>query len=614
MTKNETKQKKEKPRYNLFQNSAYMISTAWTTGCRSVIWLCLITAVLAISSNLLGLFVAPTVLAAVEAAVPLRELITLILIFAGAMMLVESLIAYVATNTLFGRVDVRSKAIINRINTKLSKTSYPNTSSQDFKKKQNRAYDATNSNSKPTEAIWNTLTDLLQSSAGLVIYLVLLVSLTPWVMVLVLATTITGFFINRYVNGWGYRHKDEEEEHTNRLWYISRQGKDKGLAKDIRLFGMGPWLRDVQSSTFRAYKAFMGRGERFYLLGNITDAVLSLARNGVAYIYLISLAIDGRLTAPEFLLFFTAIGGFTAWVSGVLGSFNTLHIQSLEISILRELLDYPEPFKFEDGIPLPPQTDIPYQLELRNVSFRYPEADTDTLTNINLIITPGEKLAIVGLNGAGKTTLIKLTCGLLDPTAGEILLNGEDIRKYNRRDYYKHFTAVFQEYSLLPSSIEENIAQVLEPNHERVKSSAEKAGLSQKIEALPKGYQTPLTKEVYEDGTDFSGGETQRLLLARALYKDAPIIILDEPTAALDPIAESEIYSKYNELTAGRTSIYISHRLASTRFCDRVILIENGAISESGTHEGLIENKGRYAELYDIQSHYYKDEEARHGF
>jgi len=608
MTKTDTvKQKKEKPRYNLFQNSAYMISAAWSVGAKSVIWICIITAALAIASSLLGLFVAPTILAAVEAAVPLRELVTLILLFGGAMLLVESLNSYVNVNTLFGRVDVRSKGIISRINEKLSKTSFPNISNKDLKKKQNRAYDATSGNDRPSEAIWHTLTDILKNTAGLIIYLVLLASLTTWVVALVLATTITGFFINRYINGWGYRHKDEEDEYINHLRYNFRQAKDKGLAKDIRLFGMGPWLKDVYASTFRLYKGFIRRRERFYMLGNLVEVILSFTRNGVAYIYLIGLVIHDGLTAPEFLLFFTAIGGFTTWVSGVLGSFNTLHIQSLEISAIRELLDYPEPFKFEDGISLPPKTDAEYKLELRNVSFRYPEAETDTLTNISLTIQPGEKLAIVGLNGAGKTTLIKLACGLLDPTAGEVLLNGEDIRQYNRRDYYKHFTAVFQEHSLLPNTIAENIAQSIEIDHERVKACAEKAGLATKIEALPKGYKTPLTKEVYEDGTEFSGGETQRLLLARALYKDAPIIILDEPTAALDPIAESEIYNKYNDLTIGRTSIYISHRLASTRFCDKVILIDDGAITESGTHDELINQKGRYAELYDIQSHYYKE-------
>ena len=597
----------EKPRYNLFQNSAYMLSTAWTTGNRSVIWLCIVSAALAVITSLLGLFVAPTVLAAVEARVPLSELVALILLFTGAMLVVGALSAYVRSNTLYGRVEIRSGVITSRINEKLSKTSYPNITSQDFRKKCNRAFAAVSANARPSEAIWTTFTELLQNIVGLVIYLVLLASLTPWVIALVLVTTIVGFVITRHVNGWGYRHKDEEDEFTNRLWYMIERAKDKRLAKDIRLFGMGPWLTDTFNSTYRLYKGFIGRRERHYLLGNLADAVLSFARNGVAYIYLIGLVINGGLTAPEFLLFFTAIGGFTTWISGVLGGFNTLHVQSLELSILRELLDYPEPFKFEEGTAIAPETGLPYKLELKNVSFRYPEAEADILTNINLTISPGEKLAIVGLNGAGKTTLVKLACGLLDPTEGAVLLNGQDIRQYNRRDYYRHFTAVFQEYSMIPCSMEENIAQALPGNidHERVKASAEKAGLAEKIESLPKCYLTPLTKEVYDDGVDLSGGENQRLLLARALYKDAPIIILDEPTAALDPIAESEIYNKYHELTGGRTSIYISHRLASTRFCDRVILLDGGAITEEGTHEELINQKGRYAELFDIQSQYY---------
>jgi len=196
--------------------------------------------------------------------------------------------------------------------------------------------------------------------------------------------------------------------------------------------------------------------------------------------------------------------------------------------------------------------------------------------------------------------------GFFDPTQGEVLLNGQDIRQYNRLDYYKHFTAVFQDYSILPVSINENIAQCIpgEIDHNRVHECAKKAGIASKLEAV--GYETPLTKEVFENGVELSGGETQRLLLARALYKNAPIILLDEPTAALDAIAEKEMYEKYHELTANRTSIYISHRLASTRFCDRIILVEDGTITEEGTHESLISQNGRYAELFDIQSQYYK--------
>lgn len=285
----------------------------------------------------------------------------------------------------------------------------------------------------------------------------------------------------------------------------------------------------------------------------------------------------------------------------------TLRRQSLDISIVREFLDYPETFKMEEGIPITPDLRTPYQIELQDVSFRYPGAEKDTLAHINLTIQPGEKLAIVGLNGAGKTTLIKLMCGFLDPTEGKVLLNDADIRTYNRRDYYKLFSAVFQDFSVLDVTIAENIAQTDE-NIDRslMEHCIEQAGLTEKIVGLSKGVGTHIGK-VFEDGIHLSGGELQRLMLARALYKNAPIIILDEPTSALDPIAESDIYNKYNELTDGRMAVYISHRLASTRFCDRIILIAEGGIDEVGTHEELIARNGHYAELFEIQSRYYRE-------
>lgn len=204
--------------------------------------------------------------------------------------------------------------------------------------------------------------------------------------------------------------------------------------------------------------------------------------------------------------------------------------------------------------------------------------------------------------------MVKLICGFYDPTEGEVLLNGMNIKKYNRRDYYRHFSAVFQDFSLLAATIAENIAQDFENiNMDKIQVCAAKAGIAEKIGSLPKGYDTYLGKYVYEDAIELSGGETQRLMLARALYKDAPVIVLDEPTAAMDPIAESDMYSKYNELTGGRTALYISHRLASTQFCDRIILINGNQIAEEGTHSDLMTMCGRYAELFEIQSRYYKE-------
>lgn len=227
---------------------------------------------------------------------------------------------------------------------------------------------------------------------------------------------------------------------------------------------------------------------------------------------------------------------------------------------------------------------------------------------MNLTIHPGEKLAIVGLNGAGKTTLVKLLCGFLDPTRGRVLLNGQDVREFNRREYYSLFSAVFQEFSILDVTVAENVSQQAEgTDEERVWDCLEKAGLTKAIQALPQGLQTHVGREVYLDGVVFSGGQTQRLMLARALYKNAPILLLDEPTAALDPIAENDIYQKYDSMTAGKLSVFISHRLASTRFCDRILFLKDGVIGEEGTHESLLRLGGDYAKLFEVQSRYYQE-------
>ena len=198
--------------------------------------------------------------------------------------------------------------------------------------------------------------------------------------------------------------------------------------------------------------------------------------------------------------------------------------------------------------------------------------------------------------------------GFLDPTQGKITLNGVDIREFDRREYYKLFAAVFQDFSVLPATVRENITQTLDaPEVEKLWHCLEQAGLEEKIQSLPKGMETQVTRRVYEDGMEFSGGETQRLMLARVLYRGSPVLLLDEPTAALDPIAENDIYQKYNEMTAGKTAVFISHRLASTRFCDRILFLEKGAIAEEGAHDGLMEKNGKYAALFAVQKKYYEE-------
>jgi len=290
----------------------------------------------------------------------------------------------------------------------------------------------------------------------------------------------------------------------------------------------------------------------------------------------------------------------------ILDSYNSLQSISLDLCDLREFLDLPDHFNRGKGPELP--TDAP-EIIFENVSFRYPKSEKDALKNINIKIKPGEKIALVGLNGAGKTTLVKLLCGLYRPTRGHITVGNHRISEYNRDNYYKLSSVVFQDIHLMPISIAKNIALCKEKliDWEYLGKVLKLSGLYDKVQSLPKKEHTLLLKSIYDDATDLSGGEKQKLALARALYKGGKIIILDEPTAALDPIAENEMYLKYNELTSDATSVFVSHRLSSTRFCDRILFMENGEIVEEGTHDELMKLNGKYANMFNIQSHYYKE-------
>ena len=599
-----TKIKKEKPKYNTVQNISWMVNIAWKNR-RRVLLFCVLTAILEVLLNLTQLYIAPEVLSRVEQKSPMWMLLTTIGVFTVALFLINGFKEYVKQNTLFARVDVRS-AIIAKVAKKCNMTSYPNTLDADFIKMREKAHLACEGNNQATEHIWQTLTMLLKNIGGLIIYLTILSRIDAVLLLVVIATCFAGFFVSRYTNNWRYARRDEEEQYFQKKYYLRNKSESVELAKDIRIFGLQNWLNELLDQIHNLYLDFSLRCERVEVLADITEVILTVARNGIAYIYLINMALNEGLSVSEFLLYFTAVTTFTTWVMGILQEMSALHKESLDISRLREFLDYPEPFKFENGKDIP--TAESYELKLVNVSFRYPGAETDTIHGLNLTVRPGEKLAIVGLNGAGKTTLVKLLCGLLDPTEGAVLLNGKDIRDFNRKSYYALFSAVFQEFSVLDVTVAEQIAQTtVNIDYDKIADCVEKAGLTSTIEKLPKGLETHVGREVHLDGVLFSGGQTQRLMLARALYKNGPILLLDEPTAALDPIAENDIYMKYSEMTSGKTSLFISHRLASTRFCDRIIFIADRGIKEEGTHESLLALGGEYANLFEVQSRYYQE-------
>lgn len=392
--------------------------------------------------------------------------------------------------------------------------------------------------------------------------------------------------------------------------YMDRCTQDFDYAKDIRLFRLKPWLLRKQKGILEEYQSKYHRSRNFWLRHSYIYSTTSLVASAVMYYILITQVFHENVTIGNFTLYLGLCGAFSQALSDFYDNFGQLQFSSNMVDDLRTFMDFREE-KEEECLDIGVLGDT-YNFEFRDVCFRYDGAKEDTIKHLNLSFPAGQRLAVVGLNGAGKTTFIKLLLRLYDVTAGEILVNGYNIKRFRRKDYYLLFAPVFQNVELFSFPLGENVS-MKDPEHtdrERARQCLLSAGLEEKLLSLENGIDTEILKVLYEDGVDLSGGEKQKLALARALYKDAPVIVLDEPTAALDALAEYELYQKFDEMMEGKSAIYISHRLSSTRFCDRVAMFMDGQIVEYGTHDELLEKQGEYARMFEVQSQYYETEKG----
>jgi len=450
---------------------------------------------------------------------------------------------------------------------------------------------------------------ILENLLGYILFGSVISFANPWLVPLLTIAPIVNILAVRLYNNWEYKQRDKITDTVQKLGYTEEIPDDFAKAKDVRIYSMASWLRECYRDLSKARSVQLEEKYQKHFLSRLADLVVILLRDGGAYALLISMYYKGEIAIGEFVLYFSAISSFATWVSKIIDCWNRVHTLSLQICDFRDYIDYPE----QDGDGSAKAVTFrqtPLEIEFDKVSFRYDNAETDTLHEFSLRIRPGEKLALVGLNGAGKTTLVKLLCGLYVPTSGEIRINGVPLSKFKRNDYYKLISPVFQDIQTAMFSLAETVSGVslAETDCEKAERCIRMAGLGEKINALPEGIYTKLNKQINKNGTELSGGEAQKLMLARALYKDAPLLILDEPTAALDPIAESKIYGAYHQMSQNKTSIFISHRLASTAFCDRIILLSDGQIAEEGTHAQLLAMGGIYAELFNKQSCWYQDD------
>ncbi|MDD3192112.1 MAG: ABC transporter ATP-binding protein [Bacilli bacterium] len=472
-----------------------------------------------------------------------------------------------------------------------------------FLNKHEGAFQSIGSSNQGLEEVLNQMFRLLAPLFTILFYIVLLSRLSGWVLLGLVASVGIGFTFSVLVKKFRYRLKEQFAQASRKIRYYSEMTHDFSFGKDIRLYQYEEKIRKNYQLEIASYVGVFKKVKNKEFRLALIELIFVLISDAVLYYILITKVLNG-LSIADFSMYLLASVALSTLlkttaenVSIILGEGQYIHDYNLfmneEFNIPNQGINRIE----EDAL----------EIEFRNVSFRYPGTEKWIIRNLNLTISKKEKLAIVGINGAGKTTIVKLITRLFEPTEGEIWVNGQNATSYRLDEYHKMFATLFQDINILAFTVRDNITLQHDINDERVWACLKSVGLDEKVKKMPQGLDTMMLKVVDENGALFSGGENQKLAIARALYKKSNAVILDEPTAALDALAEAEIYQNFNELVENKTAIYISHRLASTKFCDKIALFQDATLLEYGNHEQLMALQKEYYHMFVVQGKYYQE-------
>lgn len=604
-TKDEKKEEEKNPLhvdYGVFRNIRYILKNMVQTDSH-ILPILLLGAVCAPFIRYLWGFLSKIVVDQVTGQGTGESLVAVVCIFCAVWLVTALLNTYYYSNTWWRYIKIRMKMIQEK-NLKIMRIDFEHLEDSDVMDCCQKAERAVSNNNSGPEGMMQEIANLLCNLSVAVAGLLILGVVNP-----LLVTLAVDFWL---FNRISKMDKEQVWDKLSTWWrknrYMENITTDFAAAKDIRVFGLTGWLmhkyRELMAERFEKEQLH----QRIWQRQKLMTCITMIVSQGLIYAWLIYAVVTGRMTLGSFTLYLSSYNTFAGAVWMVMRGIAELIARSREVDDFRSFMDFDGGDEDVGGIPVPVSAD--YEFIFRDVSFRYPKAEKYALEHLNLTLKAGERLAVVGLNGAGKSTFIKLLLRLYEPTEGEILLNGINVKEYNKHSYYKLFAPAFQSVELFAFPLAENVS--MQPPQETDCAKAEAhlkdAGLSEKVEELADGVHTQMLKVIYDDGVDLSGGERQKLALARALYKDAPIVVLDEPTAALDALAESRLYEEFDRLIGEKSAVYISHRLSSTRFCDRVAMFVDGKLAELGTHESLMEQNGKYAEMFHIQAQYYVEE------
>ncbi len=495
-------------------------------------------------------------------------------------------------------------------------TDYQNIEPQKKQKILGKAAQSLSSNWKGVEHLMIQTTEFSILTFGIITYGSAVLILDWKILVVTLAMFIFDVALRTHAIKYSDSKREESSEIWRKKYYIMQKSLNISAGKDIRIYQLGNWFHKLLCEVVIARGKLEKKLQLRWYLPTVSGSFFNFGRDFIAYSILIKRVLDGQMDIATFTLYLGIISGFTNWIYSLSERFNNIRRSSHEFNDLHDFMNLPDKERKSPSAAVVSTSSTTVQKEsapeitFKNVSFAYPDVEKNTIQNLDFTIKAGEKIALVGNNGAGKTTIVKLLCGLYDQTQGQILIDGKTIDDIGLDKYQDKISVLFQDTNPMAFTIEENITGLEEGqcDQARLEDSLKKSGLWDKVQSLPQKEKTFITQTFSEQGILLSGGETQKLLFAKAIYKNGSFLILDEPTSALDPLAESKIYEEYNNLAAGKTAVFISHRLASTKFCDRIMFLENGSIVECGSHEELMAKGGKYKEMFDIQAQYYRED------
>lgn len=594
---------------NILSNAYYVYSQA-NTFSRTYKYKLVFSIILRLLIPIFATFIPTVVVYLIINGYEIRDFVLIVGLIVLGFTVLNYANSYFGHILFFDKVFIRTNAFFGILSKKAMATGYENIEFKKGRQKLMKAVGAIEVNRVGVELLLQVFPIFITSIVGIILYSSYILSINFSIVLVLLGMSVMNLLLNSYARRYEKKTGSELNSYRTKLKYYQDEANKLSNAKDIKIYKLEEWFYKGIKLFTKKYSNVVIRQKMFYSFANLSDSLFSIIRNIIAYSILVAMVLDGVINVAEFTFMIGIVVGFAVWVTQLSNSYGRLKEASLRIDDFRDYMEMDDGINVESGEEVEPLLNEKISIEFRNVTFKYPEAEKPIIKNLNLKIKANEKIALVGVNGAGKTTLVKLLTGLYNPTEGEILINNIPITSFNRYDYYKMISVIFQDINTLPFTIALNISGESEEqtDYKKVLDVIEQAGLSKKIASLEKKENTNLTQEIDDKGIMLSGGELQKMMLARALYKDSPILVLDEPTAALDPLAEQELYLKYNSLTKDKTSLFISHRLASTQFCDKIIYLENGAIIETGSHKELIKKNGKYYSMFEIQSQYYKED------